>query len=135
MTDNAIMRRDTLVGQVQESSVLIDDSGALYNFSGKINAQIGTTYTTQDSDNGKIITLNNGSAITLTVHQGAAAGFNCLIVQLGAGQVTISGGGSGNVRNYDSHIKLAGQYAMGSIFVVSNAGTAPEVYLAGNTGT
>jgi hypothetical protein len=134
-TDNAVIRADGTGGVlVQDSPVIIDDDGAMYGFSGKINAQTGTSYTTQDSDNGKVITLSNGSAITLTVHQGAPAGFNCLIIQLGAGQVTVAAGGSGNIRNYNSHTKLAGQYAMGSIFVVSNAGTAPEIYFSGNTG-
>ena len=99
-----------------------------------INTQTGTSYTTQDSDNKNVITLDNGSGITLTVHQGAAAGFNCIIIQLGAGQVTVAAGGTGNIRNFDSHTKLAGQYATGSVVVVSNAGTAPEVYLSGKTG-
>lgn len=141
-TDNAIARFDGTGGKtLQDSGITIDDSnnmvgngGSLSGFGGAINTQTGTTYTTQDSDHGKVIILNNASAITLTIHQAAPAGFNCLIIQLGAGQVTVAAGGTGNVRNYDSHTKLAGQYAMGSIFVVSNAGTAPEIYLAGNTG-
>jgi predicted secreted protein len=109
--------------------------GTLAGFKGAINAQTGTTYATVDSDHGKVITLSNGSAITITVHQAATAGFNCMIIQLGAGQVTVAAGGTGAVRNRSSHTKLAGQYAMGSLFVVSNAGTAPQVYLAGDTGT
>jgi hypothetical protein len=141
-TDNRAIRSDGTGKGVQSSGITIDDSdnmagnqGTLYNFKGAINTQTGTTYATVDGDNGKIITLSNGSAITLTVHQAAAAGFNCLIIQLGAGQVTVAAGGTGNVRNRSGHTKLAGQYGMGSIFVVSNAGTAPEVYLAGDTGT
>ena len=107
----------------------------LHGYEGNINAQTGTTYTTTDEDCGKVITLDNASAITLTVHQDAPAGFNCLIIQKGAGQVTVAAGGTGNVRNYSGHTKLAGQYAIGTIFVVSNAGTAPEVYLSGITGS
>lgn len=99
----------------------------------EINIQTGTTYETVASDDGKIITLNNGSAITLTVHSTAPAEFHCLIVQKGAGQVTVAAGGTGNVRNYGSHTKLAGQYATGTIVVESNAGTAPEVYFSGRT--
>ena len=98
------------------------------------NAQTGTTYTTVDGDNGKVITLNNAAGITLTIHSGALADFHCMIVQKGAGQVTVAAGGTGNIRNFDVHTKLAGQYAMGSIWVESNAGTAPEVYFSGNTG-
>lgn len=100
---------------------------------GIVNAQTGTTYTTQNSDIGKIITLNNGSAITLTVHASAPVGFHCTIIQKGVGQVTVAAGGSGNVRNFNGHSQLAGQYAIGSIIVESNAGSAPEVYFNGVT--
>lgn len=98
-----------------------------------VNAQTGTTYTTQDSDNGKIITCSNAGAITVTIHQGAAAGFNCLVVQKGAGQVSFAAGGTGAIRNRQSHTKIAGQYGAATIYVDSNAGTAPQVYLAGDT--
>ena len=97
------------------------------------NDQTGIAYTTVAGDDGKVIVLNNASPITLTIHQTADADFHCMIIQKGAGQVTVAAGGTGNVRNYDSHTKLAGQYAMGSIWVESNAGTAPEVYFSGNT--
>lgn len=106
---------------------------ALYGWDGKQNNQTGTTYSTQDSDNGKIVTLNNASAITLTVHSGVSADFNCLIVQLGAGQVTVAAGGTGAILNADSHTKLAGQYAIGSLYILSNAGTAPQVLFSGKT--
>ena len=105
----------------------------LHGFEGEINTQTGTTYGTLAGDNGKIITLNNASAITLTVLSTAPAGYNCLLIQAGAGQVTIAAGGTGNIRNRSSHTKIAGQYGMVSVFVVSNAGTAPEVYIAGDT--
>lgn len=135
-TDNAVIRADGSGGTlIQDSPVIVEDDGAMYGYKGKINAQTGTTYETLDSDSGKVVTLDNAGAITLTIHEDAAAGFSCLIIQKGAGQVTVAAGGTGNVRNRSSHTKLAGQYAMGSIFVVSNAGTAPEVYLAGDTGT
>jgi hypothetical protein len=99
----------------------------------EVDARTGTSEATTDADSGTVITLNNASAITLTIHAAAPAGFSCMIVQKGAGQVTIAAGGTGNVRNQSSHTKLAGQYAMGTIFVESNAGTAPEVYLGGDT--
>jgi hypothetical protein len=105
----------------------------LSGFSGNANAQTGTTYTLLAGDNGKIVTLNNASSITLTVGSALPAGFNCLIIQLGAGQVTVVAGGTGNIRNFDSQYALAGQYAMGSIFIISNAGTAPEVLFGGRT--
>ena len=78
--------------------------------------------------------MNKGTAVTLTIHAAAPAGFNCLVIQKGAGQVTIAASG-GNVRNGNTHTKLANQYSEASLFVESNAGTAPEVYLAGDTTT
>jgi len=60
-----------------------------------INAQTGTTYTPVLADNGKLVTLSNASAITLTVPTNAsvayATGAQINIEQIGAGQVTIVG--------------------------------------------
>ena len=60
-----------------------------------INAQTGTTYTPVLADNGKLVTLSNASAITLTVPTNAsvayATGAQINIEQIGAGQVTVVG--------------------------------------------
>ena len=80
----------------------------------EINAQTGTTYTLQSSDNGKLITLNNGSAITVTVPSGLGAGFNCQLLQLGAGQVSVSES-STTINNASSHTSLTGQYSSASL--------------------
>jgi hypothetical protein len=75
-----------------------------------VNAQTGTTYTIQASDNGQIVTLSNASAITVTVPSGLGAGFNCLLIQIGAGQVSLTASGV-TINNRQSHLKLAGQHA------------------------
>ena len=98
-----------------------------------INAQTGTTYTTVAADSGKVVTLDNASAITITVGSALPAGWHCQIAQKAAGQVTVAAGGTGNVRNRSTHTKLAGQFAMATLFIESNGGTAPEVYLSGDT--
>jgi len=73
------------------------------------------------SDNGKIITLNNANAITLTVPSGLLVGFNCMIVQLGSGQVTISGSGT-TITNRSGFTKTGGQNAIATLLsVVSNS--------------
>jgi hypothetical protein len=82
--------------------------------SSAINAQTGTTYTLLSADNGKIITMNNGSAITLTVPSGLPIGFNTTVIQLGAGQVGITGS-STTLNSFESKFKLAGQHAAASI--------------------
>jgi hypothetical protein len=60
-----------------------------------LNAQTGTTYTPVLADNGKLVTLSNASAITLTVPTNAsvayATGAQINIQQIGAGQVTVAG--------------------------------------------
>ena len=65
-----------------------------------INAQTGTTYTLVDDDHGKLVTLDNASAITLDVDTGLRSDFQCVLLQKGAGQVTI--GGTATVNNADS---------------------------------
>lgn len=78
-------------------------------FSVNINPQTNTTYTLAASDNGKIITLNNNGSITLTLPV-LTAGFNCMIIQSGAGQVTLNGSAlsGGTVINKNSFTKTAG---------------------------
>lgn len=60
-----------------------------------INAQTGTTYTLVLGDAGKLVTLTNGSPITLTVPTNASVAFDTgtviALAQLGAGIVTVEG--------------------------------------------
>ena len=79
------------------------------------NAQTGTSYTLQASDNGKVITLSNASAITLTVPSGLGAGFGCTLIQIGAGQVAVTAS-STTINSYTSLTHLAGQHAAASLY-------------------
>lgn len=99
----------TLTAIVKDASI-----GAAKMAPADTNPQTGTTYTLQASDNGKIVTLSNAAAITLTVPTGLGAGFNCLVVQLGAGQVTFSPSGT-TVNNRQGHTKIAGQYGIATL--------------------
>lgn len=60
-----------------------------------LNAQTGTTYTLVLTDNGRLVTLSNASAITVTVPLNSsvayATGAIINVQQIGAGQVTIQG--------------------------------------------
>jgi hypothetical protein len=60
-----------------------------------LNAQTGTTYTLVLTDNGRLVTLDNASAITVTVPLNSsvayATGAIINIQQIGAGQVTVAG--------------------------------------------
>ncbi len=66
-------------------------NGGLINLT--LNAQTGTTYTSVATDSGKLVTLSNGSAITLTLPPSVyAVGEQINFVQLGVGQVTFAQG-------------------------------------------
>jgi hypothetical protein len=93
------------------------------------NTQTGTTYTLASSDNGKVVTLNNGSAITVTVPT-LSAGFSCTFIQKGAGQVTFSASGT-TISNAHSQTKTFGQHAVVTLYGLSST----AFVLAGDTGT
>jgi len=66
-------------------------NGGLINLT--LNAQTGTTYTAVATDSGKLVTLSNASAITVTLPPSIyAVGEQINFVQLGVGQVTFSQG-------------------------------------------
>ncbi len=103
---------------------------AIKGYSATMNAQTGTTYTLAATDNGKVITLDNGSAITVTIPAGLVDGFNCLLVQKGAGQVTVTKAGGGSLNNRSTQTKTAGRHAIVTIVHIGS-----EVYiLSGDTG-
>jgi hypothetical protein len=60
-----------------------------------LNAQTGTTYTLVLTDNGRLVTLNNAAAITVTVPLNSSVAFATGAIvnlqQIGAGQVTVAG--------------------------------------------
>ena len=109
----------------------LSGSGSISGFDANLNDQTGTTYTLTSSDNGKVVTLNNGSAITLNIAASLGDGFNCLIVQKGAGQVTLSAASGVTIANRSSETKTAGQYATVSVI---NIGSDTYI-LSGDTGT
>jgi len=82
-----------------------------------INAQTGTTYTTVLADQSKLVTLNNASAIALTIPANSSVaypvGTQIDLSQFGAGQVTVAGA-SGVTVNSASGLKLRAQYSSAS---------------------
>lgn len=89
----------------------------LTNFGAEVNTQSGTSYTLTATDNGKIISCTSNSAITITV-PALTSGFNCLIVQRGTGQITLSASGS-TINNRYNFNKTAGQHAIMSLVSVA----------------
>ena len=85
------------------------------------------SYSLVAADNGKIITMNVATANTLTVPASLDVGFNCTIIQLGAGQTTITASGT-TLNSYQSYLKISGQHGSASI-----VGYTSNVYnVAGN---
>jgi hypothetical protein len=89
-----------------------------------LNAQTGTTYTTVLADDGKLVTCDNGSAITLTIPpNGTVAygiGTQINIMQLGAGQVTIAPGAGVTIRSAGSKLKTSAQYAVATCVKIAS---------------
>lgn len=87
--------------------------------SNAINEQTGTTYTFLSTDNGKVVTFNNGSAVTVTIPSGLPVGFNCTGIQLGAGQVGFTAASGLTLNSYGNQYRLIGQHASASIIEYS----------------
>jgi hypothetical protein len=75
-----------------------------------INAQTGTTYTTVLADDGKLVTCDNASPIALTIPPASSVaygiGTQINIMQLGAGQVTITAGAGVTLNSVVVNLKL-----------------------------
>lgn len=81
-----------------------------------LNAQTGTTYTAVLADDGKLVTCDNASAIALTIPPNSSVAFGIgtqiNIMQLGAGQVTITAGAGVTLRSAGTKLKTSAQYAV-----------------------
>ena len=96
----------------------------LTGFGADISSESGTSKTLAAADNGTIINCSSGSAVTITVPTSLPVGFNCMIIQSGGGQVTLSA--SSTTLNNRNGLKTAGQHAImtlvhlgSNVFVVS----------------
>ena len=127
------MARQTFTsGQVLTAAQMTQvDANAGWNLD--YNAQTGTTYTLALTDAGKLVTLNNASAITLTVPANSSVAFSVgdqiNLLQLGAGQVTVAGAVGVTIRSEGSKLKLKGQYATATCVKIAT----DEWVLIGNT--
>jgi hypothetical protein len=89
--DLTIARTNGLQAAIDAKATLISPS-----LSYAINSQTGTTYTAVLTDAGKIITCNNGSAITFTIPPNSSVayptGSSLTIISIGAGLTTFAQG-------------------------------------------
>ena len=95
------------------SKFSISNTGAITSQQA-INTQTGTSYTLTLSDAGQVVTLDNASAISVTVPLHATTaypiGTRIDLLQLGVGQVTVVPSGGVTIRTA-SGLKFYGQYA------------------------
>lgn len=79
-----------------------------------VNSQTGTSYELVAADEGKLVTLSNASAITVTVPTVASAswrtGAPVYLCQIGLGQVTVQGAGGVTI-NTTMTAKTRAQYS------------------------
>jgi hypothetical protein len=104
-------------GNVSTTGTLTGGNSSTSSLSGfgvNINTQAGVTYTIDVTDNGKVIQTTGASAITISIPAGLPTGFNCTVVQMGAGQITFSG----TYFNRTGFTKSASQYSVMSILIL-----------------
>lgn len=87
-----------------------------------------TSRTLQAGDNGGVIMCTNNSGATLTLPTGLAVGFSVGVLAAATGVVSFTTSGT-TLNNRQSHTKLAGQWAMGTVI----QRTANNFVLAGDT--
>ncbi len=126
----------TAVTSLNYTAELVDWNGNVFkNFLAEIVADSGTSRTTSAAERGRVLTMNNASAITLTLHATADVGYSVTVYQKGAGQITFAAGSGATIRNKSSQTKTSGQYAVCTLFVEANSGGSAAVWvLAGDTG-
>ena len=107
-------RQDFTSGQVLTAEELDAVATAMI----AINAQTGTTYTFQLSDDGKLCTFDNAASITATIPPNSSVaygiGTQLNFAQLSTGQVTLVAGVGVTLNSEGSKLKLKGQYAVGT---------------------
>jgi hypothetical protein len=112
-----------LIGASTSSTITGNGTtSTIANFGSVLNDQTAS-YTLTNSDNGKIITVNSASATSITVPS-LSVGFNCMIVQKGTGQVSLSASGV-TISNRYAFTKTAGQYSILTLVCIASG-----VYIA-----
>jgi len=102
--------------------------GRLNRFSATFSTNTNSSYEIIQSDNGKILTFDNSAGpVLLTMDDTINVGFNCLIVQLGDGQVRFNE----TIQNRYGHSKLVGQYSIATLVKISD--NPSIVILSGDT--
>jgi hypothetical protein len=101
-------------GNISTTGALTGGNSSTSNISGFSANVVSVSTTTRaitSADNGKILQTTSGTAVTISIPTGLPDGFNCTIVQMGAGQITFTG----TYLNRGTFTKSASQYSVISI--------------------
>lgn len=79
-----------------------------------------TAITLADTENNKIVRCTAATAVTVTVPSTLAAGFSCMVIQAGAGQVTFTAGSGTTLNSFGALVRTAGQHAPASLIRVGS---------------
>lgn len=89
--------------------------------SGSISSPIqSTSYILSSDDRGKTLLFSASATQAITCSSGLDVGFNCTFVQMGSGQLILSGASGVDLLNRQSHTGSAGQYAAVSIISIDS---------------
>lgn len=108
---------DTINGNITTSGSGIFTSGLDLNNSNLINAtpqiiNLSANFNISGNYNSRMIMVNSATEVTGTIISGNSLGFNATIMQVGSGQVLITGSGIGiRVNEYANQYKTAGAFA------------------------
>jgi len=107
-----------MIGSTTSSTITGNGTtSTIANFSSVINEQTAN-YTLSNTDNGEIVVINSSNPTTITVPS-LSVGFNCLIVQRGTGQVTLSALGV-TIFNRYGFTKTAGQHSILTLVCIAS---------------
>ena len=81
----------------------------------------GAAITLANTDNNAVIRCTSASSATITVPSTLSAGFSCMVIQAGAGQITIAAGAGTTLNSFGALVKTAGQHAPASIIQIAAA--------------
>jgi len=112
--DNALTVNGTISGNSGITNTTFTGDTFITN-ANNVNLQTGASYTVQASDNGKLITLNNSSSVSVFIPSGLPVGFSASFIQLGTGQVTFLPTGLASLLSDGSKSKIATQYSMATV--------------------
>jgi hypothetical protein len=113
-------RQDFTAGQI----LLAAELDAMATAMIALNAQTGASYTAALSDDGKLVTMDNGAGNTFTIPPNGTVAFGIgtqiNIMQLGNGQTTITPGAGVTIRSAGSKLKTKEQYAVATCLKIAS---------------